>query len=242
MKVGDKVILFDSKGQVPNNSIVILRFIAGKKGVIEWNDEIYIVDLNRLKLLKEENMEDYLKDEKKVQAIKDSIVHWEENVEILKRGEVLSQFLYKAETCPLCKLNGWESYADGNDCRNCPLALRKMECEKHDSPWKIFRNHETVENAQNMVLALKSLFYPEEPKKKVFYSRGQEFLNPKFPDNVYMLSQVGRNNMVAMIIIRGHDKGNRWGDFIEVGTTLGITEEEFKKICGSGTFTLKEGK
>lgn len=172
-------------------------------------------------------MEDYLKDEKTVQAIKDSVRHWEEDVVgRITDGELP---IYGANSCALC-----QKFDNEGGCPKCPLDLRKMSCEDKDSLYQIFRQCQTVENAQNMVLALKSLFYPEEPKKEeVFYHIGQRFI---CNNEELILAQVGYHK-VAFIHLNGEYNGNRKADPVDIHASRKITESEFKQICGSETFT-----
>lgn len=175
-------------------------------------------------------------DEKTVEAIKESVEHWEDNVEKLEKGETSTVKFHSRYNCALC--NKFNSTND-EDCKStCPLSLKGFYCGDSKSPYKTYVKNETIRNAQNVVLVLKSLFYPEPEKpekKEVFYHIGQEF---KRDENEWLLSRIDYNG-VTLIMIKGYDKGNRFKFPINVKDSRKITEKEFQKLCGSGTFTLK---
>lgn len=182
-------------------------------------------------------------DDKTTKAIMESVEHWEENENLLLDGVNGINLSTGVSDCALCGVAGYETISDSAKCnKNCPLGIRGISCLQENSPYKMFMANKTPENARNMVLALKSLFYPEPEKKEVFYDKGQRFTGGGFSlKGEAMLSNVMGRRM-ALIGLSGGFIGNRWADPVEVKDIHKITEEEFKKISSGGTFTLKENK
>jgi hypothetical protein len=240
MKVGDRVKIIGYKNLPKGQHLAWMGDmdkLINKTGTIisqgNINKDAWVLscskgfEFHESWLKKEENVEDYLKDEETVQAIKDSVEIWE----MKKRGK-------KGGPCPLCVLFHEERE---EECENCPLYIRGLDCNLPGSPYSNWGNERTFENAQNMVLALKSLFYPEplpeEPKKKeVFYERGQRFIHENGSESI--LTQVDSYEICLIDL----DSGNRWRRPLKIKSSLKITEEEFKIICDGETFTLKEDK
>ncbi len=98
--------------------------------------------------------------------IKDSIKHWQRD--ILKPLQKGRKTMYKkggyflrwkdtlqvvpvyGDYCPLCEYTK-------ECCSICPLAIKDLGCNDAGSPWRKFINRHTVQNAQKMIDALKSL-------------------------------------------------------------------------------------
>lgn len=103
----------------------------------------------------------------KIEAVRRSVVHWEENVDGLKNdGEFENdlyrfqwnvgyrEYMYNSDSCSLCC-----KYID--DCVDCPLCKSGNYCECEDSLWERCKDAETKEDAldaaKNMLVALKKI-------------------------------------------------------------------------------------
>lgn len=110
----------------------------------------------------------------KVEAIIDSIAHWERMISWVKQQNPLEQInpyimkdklgeLWDEENCALCKYSTDEK--GKVNCAMCPLAKNLVYCNTPDSLWtKIhFSSNwsEWVENAEEMLAILKELFAKE---------------------------------------------------------------------------------
>jgi len=98
-------------------------------------------------------------DPKVLQAIKDSITHWQKDiVEPLKRGEEVDADAYNATTCSLCQLYGFdEALRHIANCDLCPLKKYGYGCGGFSSPWRNFHIHRDTAAALNMVMALQEV-------------------------------------------------------------------------------------
>jgi hypothetical protein len=110
-------------------------------------------------------------DKKTIQAIKDSIKHWE--VDILKPlregkkigGSLIVRWLRKdgslgkkevkcsTADCALCKL----FYHPYTDCDRCPLNIIDNDCCDSGSSYLAFRDNPNIKTAEAMINTLKSL-------------------------------------------------------------------------------------
>lgn len=109
-----------------------------------------------------------------VEAIQDSIKHWESNVKRLKEISELEIIIvnnsddrlwtiknsseciyYDSEHCPLCKHFSEVCFVD------CPLTVYGYNCELENSPWdkcsKSMNNFSIIKSAQKMVDVLKEV-------------------------------------------------------------------------------------
>jgi hypothetical protein len=237
MKVGDRVKILQGK-----NAWLIwtdgMNKYVGQIAEIDSIDE-HIAELKELPFIWDKSWlkkEDTMWDEKTVQAIKDSVGHWEEDIVKPLKGGGISEKT-GAHNCPLCNLVGFHSMFSMGECETkCPLSLRGMSCFSENSPYKTFMSNKTLENAQNMVLALKSLFYPEEPKKEeVFYHIGQRFIHDDDKDE-YILACIGGDEFTFIDVKGGMIKNSRG----TANNSNRISVDEINKFWGDGTFTLKE--
>lgn len=112
-------------------------------------------------------------------AIKESIIHWRDNVSRLKlagelgfsiKTDVCTWYIVKdfsrgiigycdVDHCSLCRLS--YSSSSSSFCHNCPLAIKNVRCQTTDSPWYRCKNaqgnQEIILSAENMVSVLESL-------------------------------------------------------------------------------------
>jgi hypothetical protein len=116
-----------------------------------------------------------VKDKQTIQAIKDSIVHWEQDIlKPLKDGrsvirKILGQSFwsktktfnefnivkYRSEDCPLCNI-----FIHNYHCGDCPL--KEISCCMDDeSSYRQFVDNPCIETAEAMIETLKSLL-PKE--------------------------------------------------------------------------------
>jgi hypothetical protein len=109
----------------------------------------YLINKCRMKEQEKKQMTNSIWDEKTTEAIIKSVKIYQRRAE----GEIVYA------SCPLCAL------FESNSCINCPLNIRGMNCNKNNSVWQKYNRNKTPENAQYMLLALKSLFYPEDTEK-----------------------------------------------------------------------------
>jgi len=75
----------------------------------------------------------------------------------------------------------------------------------------------------------------KEPKSKVSYEMGDIFYHNS--GTPYILANVGEG--VSLISLKD---GNRWGDPENTRSSIKITEEEFKQVCGSDFAGFKKVK
>jgi hypothetical protein len=166
---------------------------------------------------------------------------WNENVtkgiiDSVKLWELRARGERPQESCPLCLA----MRNDDKGCVNCPLSLRGFNCHKENSLWERWCATNSIHIAEQMVITLKSLFYPEKEKKKeIFYERGQRFKERYNGEKEFILCRSGAHNLIQLTSLTD---GNYWTYSVEVKDDKKITEEEFKKISNSGVFTLIEDK
>lgn len=93
--------------------------------------------------------------EEKVQALKESIKHWEEVAEDPDNVRT------DAEDCACCVLTGFNperKFETGLHCENgCPIFEKTQKHGCKDTPYEHFENARTKENAQTEVIFLKNL-------------------------------------------------------------------------------------
>lgn len=111
-----------------------------------------------------------------LKAIKESIIHWRDNVSRLKladklgieivRGTIWEQWIdisttkviayFNAGHCRLCMV-----YRHSDDCSNCPLFRSDNWCKPENSAWRkcvsAQGNKEIISSTENMVSVLESL-------------------------------------------------------------------------------------
>lgn len=145
----------------------------------ETTPNLVIPEERRLKRIEEltrkvaKNKYDWTPEE--IKAIKESIIHWRDNVSRLKLADelgiefakfVLEHWIdvntkktiasFNAGHCPLCI-----KYRRGCDCSDCPLFRSIDGCKPESSAWGRCQsakgNKEIIEAAENMVSVLESL-------------------------------------------------------------------------------------
>ena len=114
-----------------------------------------------------------VKNEREVQAVKESIKHWEEDIiQPLRKGRVithhswslvwadnLKRVPYTSKDCPLCDAYLDKEVSDEEDseecCEHCPYYQHyAFTCDAHSGYWTKFRNDPSLENAEEMKSAL----------------------------------------------------------------------------------------
>jgi hypothetical protein len=165
---------------------------------------------------------------------------WNENVtraiiDSVKLWEKRAREEYPNESCPLCL-----TMRNIGRCVNCPLSLRGFNCHNADSLWAQWCSNNSTHIAEQMVITLKSLFYPEEEKKEILYHIGQTFKYNKEEAILVWIDYVP--NKASLLFTTGSNKNKTWGNNIECKKLPSVTEDEFKKICGGWGFTLIEDK
>lgn len=106
-------------------------------------------------------------------ALKASIAHWEDNLELAKAGQ---EFEYYADDCPLCVL-----FYD-LDCAGCPVLAKTGEIFCKNSPWgRVNRavashEHDEVRPAVQAELDFLHSLLPNNDVAKVDAANDCEFL------------------------------------------------------------------
>jgi len=92
--------------------------------------------------------------EEKLQALKESIEHWEKDI-LPDTDKAYNEDKMAGKHCPLCRLK--MKYGI-NDCSGCPIYEKTKAHSCWGSPWLKFVNEPTKENALAEVVFLKNLY------------------------------------------------------------------------------------
>jgi len=103
--------------------------------------------------------------EEKLQALKESIEHWEKD--IIPNPETEH---FRGDDCPLCQL-----YKEYPDCGDCPISLADRDCQDDGSYWRKFTANHEKEDALAFVVFMKNLYIEMLEKRAEFRKEHKEW-------------------------------------------------------------------